>query len=162
MNNRALKSADSVRVQLTRIMEKLGQPLVSPKFGTKGYYSAIQQTIVSGFFMQVAHLESNGHYLTVKDNQVVKLHPSTVLNFTPEWVIYNEFVLTTCHYIRTVTEVKPDWLLDNATKYYDLSQFPACEGKRALENILIRRMKATEKVKKRKDRSREEEEEESS
>jgi hypothetical protein len=29
--------------------------------------------------MQVAHLENTGHYLTVKDNQVVALHPSTCL-----------------------------------------------------------------------------------
>ena len=44
--------------------------------------------------MQVAHLERTGHYLTVKDNQVVALHPSTVLQHKPEWALYNEFVLT--------------------------------------------------------------------
>jgi len=58
---------------------------------------------------QVGHLERAGHYLTVKDNQVVQLHPSTVLDHKPEWVVYNEFVLTTKNYIRTVTDVKPDW-----------------------------------------------------
>jgi hypothetical protein len=30
-------------------------------------------------------LERTGHYLTVKDNQVVALHPSTVLQHKPEW-----------------------------------------------------------------------------
>ena len=78
---------------------------------------------------QVAHLERTGHYLTVKDNQVgwfdsncakqnfhigivhknklshskfqvVQLHPSTCLDHKPEWVLYNEFVLTTKNYIR--------------------------------------------------------------
>jgi len=58
---------------------------------------------------QVAHLERTGHYLTVKDNQVVQLHPSTCLDHKPEWVLYNEFVLTTKNYIRTVTDVKPEW-----------------------------------------------------
>ena len=47
------------------------------------------------FFTQVAHLERTGHYLTVKDNQIVQLHPSTCLDHKPEWVLYNEFVLTT-------------------------------------------------------------------
>lgn len=47
-----------------------------------------------------------GHYLTVKDNQVVQLHPSTCLDRKPEWVLYHEFVLTTKHYIRTVIEIK--------------------------------------------------------
>ena len=59
--------------------------------------------------VQVAHLERTGHYLTVKDNQVVQLHPSTVLDHKPEWVLYNEFVLTTKNYIRTVTDIKPEW-----------------------------------------------------
>ena len=47
------------------------------------------------FDLQVAHLERTGHYLTVKDNQIVQLHPSTCLDHKPEWVLYNEFVLTT-------------------------------------------------------------------
>lgn len=59
--------------------------------------------------LQIAHLERTGHYLTVKDNQVVQLHPSTVLDHKPEWVLYNEFVLTTKNYIRTVTDIKPEW-----------------------------------------------------
>lgn len=60
-------------------------------------------------FEQIAHLERTGHYLTVKDNQVVQLHPSTVLDHKPEWVLYNEFVLTTKNYIRTCTDIKPEW-----------------------------------------------------
>lgn len=56
--------------------------------------------------MQVAHLERTGHYLTVKDNQVVALHPSTVLQHKPEWALYDEFVLTSKNYIRMVTDIK--------------------------------------------------------
>lgn len=59
--------------------------------------------------MKVAHLERTGHYLTVKDNQIVQVHPSTVLDMKPQWLLYNEFVLTSKNYIRTVTEVKPEW-----------------------------------------------------
>ena len=64
------------------------------------------------FLFQVAHLERTGHYLTVKDNQVVQLHPSTTLDHKPEWVVYNEFVLTTKNYIRTCTDVKPEWYVE--------------------------------------------------
>ena len=60
---------------------------------------------------QVAHLERTGHYLTVKDNQIVQLHPSTCLDHKPEWVLYNEFVLTTKNYIRTVTDIKAEWFV---------------------------------------------------
>ena len=44
------------------------------------------------------------------------LHPSTVLAEDSEWVIYNEFVLTSKNYIRTVTSVKPEWLLVRLSK----------------------------------------------
>lgn len=56
-------------------------------------------------------MERTGHYLTIKDNQVVQLHPSTCLDHKPDWVIYNEFVLTTKNYIRTVTDVKREWII---------------------------------------------------
>lgn len=45
-------------------------------------------------------MERSGHYITVKDNQLVQLHPSTVLDHKPEWVLYNEFVPTTKNFIR--------------------------------------------------------------
>ena len=77
--------------------------------------------------MQVAHLERTGHYLTVKDNQMVHLHPSTCLDHKPEWALYQEFVLTSRNYIRTVTDIKGEWLVDLAPHYYDLQNFPAGE-----------------------------------
>jgi pre-mRNA-splicing factor ATP-dependent RNA helicase DHX15/PRP43 len=74
-------------------------------------------------------LERTGHYLTVKDNQIVQLHPSSSLDHKPEWVLYNEFVLTSKNYIRGVTEIRADWLLDIAPAYYDLRNFPQCDAK---------------------------------
>ena len=75
----------------------------------------------------MAHLERTGHYLTVKDNQMVHLHPSTCLDHKPEWALYQEFVLTSRNYIRTVTDIKGEWLVDLAPHYYDLQNFPAGE-----------------------------------
>ena len=42
----------------------------------------------------------------MKDNQVVQLHPSTCLDHKPDWVLYDEFVLTSKNYIRTVSDIK--------------------------------------------------------
>jgi len=93
-------------------------PLVSTDFNSKEYYVNIRKALVAGFFMQVAHLERNGHYLTVKDNQVAVLHPSTGMTKKPEWVLYNEFVLTSKYYIRTVTEVRAEWYITITTNAY--------------------------------------------
>ncbi|KAJ3352117.1 hypothetical protein HDU83_008300 [Entophlyctis luteolus] len=144
LNARAMKSADNVREQLKRMMEKHGLPLVSTPFEDKNYYKNIRLAITAGFFMQVAHLERNGRYLTVKDNQIVQLHPSCCLEHKPEWVLYNEFVLTQKNYIRMCIEVKPDWLLEMSPEYYDLRRFPECEGKKVLQRTQMKNEKKKE------------------
>lgn len=77
VNYRSLKSADNVRQQLARIMDRFNLKRTSTEFTSKDYYINIRKALVEGFFMQVAHLERTGHYLTIKDNQIVQLHPST-------------------------------------------------------------------------------------
>ena len=138
-------------------MDRFNLKRTSTDFTSKEYYLNIRKALCSGFFMQVhvdllfgllllknlpffqvAHLERTGHYLTVKDNQIVQLHPSTCLDHKPEWVLYNEFVLTTKNYIRTVTDVKPEWLVKTAPQYYDMDNFPQCEAKRQLEQIIAK------------------------
>lgn len=149
---RSLQSADNVRMQLLRIMERSELEMISTPFEDKKYYENIRRALCAGFFMQVAKKESQGKsvYTTVKDNQNVLLHPSTVLAHDAEWVLYNEFVLTTKNYIRTVTAVKPEWLLvrflllsipidivtnskkDIAPTYYEPSSFPKGDMQSAL------------------------------
>jgi pre-mRNA-splicing factor ATP-dependent RNA helicase DHX15/PRP43 len=136
---RALQSADNVRMQLKRIMEREELELMSTPFEDKKYYENIRRALVSGFFMQVAKKEANGKtYTTVKDNQTVLLHPSTVLGQESDWVVYNEFVLTSKNYIRTVTSVRGEWLLDIAPGYYDIDSFPKGEVKTALQRLTER------------------------
>jgi len=82
---------------------------------------------------------------------VVRLHLSCGLDTTPEWVVYNEFVLTTANvrytissgieptlakFIRTVTEVRPEWLLEYAPQYFDPTTFPDNETRRALQRVI--------------------------
>lgn len=142
LSHRALMQADNVRSQLQRTMERYNLDLVSTPFEDKRYYTNIRMAIACGFFMQVAHKSggTKGAYQTIKDNQVVSPHPSTTLDHTPEFVLYHEFVLTTRNFIRTVTEVKPEWLYDFAPTYYDPSNM---EGE-------VRRIMSTLKAKKEK------------
>ncbi|KAI4281954.1 MAG: hypothetical protein L6R38_003297 [Xanthoria sp. 2 TBL-2021] len=162
---RALQSADNVRLQLKRIMESREVELMSTPFEDKKYYENIRRALVAGFFMQVAMKDAGSKtYVTVKDNQNVLLHPSTVLQTESEWLVYNEFVLTTKNFVRTVTTVRAEWLLvcaavlppfllirhhsdetwDIAPNYYDLSTFSKGPVKSALERAVqkIRRKDA--------------------
>lgn len=59
----------------------------------------------------------------------------------PRRVLYHEFVLTTRNYVRTDTNIKGDWLIDIAPHYFDLSNFPPGEARRALERLFAKREK---------------------
>jgi len=131
---RSLAQADDVRQQLKRLMEREEVQLVSTDFEDPRYYDNIRRALVSGFFQQVAKRDSSGKaYTTVKDDQTVVLHPSTVLKHESDWVLYNEFVLTSRNYIRTVTAIKPEWLLEISPVYFDLSTFKKGDIKNALQ-----------------------------
>ena len=134
---RSLSQADNVRAQLLRVMERLEIGLVTKSYTDQTrHYMDIRRALVCGYFMQIAHKEGEkGGYLTVKDNQVVSLHPSCGLETQPEWVLFNEFVLTTRPFIRTVTEIRPDWLLELAANYYDMATFADGDAKRALQRV---------------------------
>src|SRR5579859_3934361 len=92
LSHRSLLSADNVRAQLKRVMERNDLEMMSTPFEDPTYYTNIRRALTCGFFMQVAKKAQGAkHYVTVKDQQIVSLHPSTVLETLPEWVIYNEY-----------------------------------------------------------------------
>ncbi|CCD26726.1 DEAH-box ATP-dependent RNA helicase PRP43 NDAI_0I01570 [Naumovozyma dairenensis CBS 421] len=136
LNYRSLAAADNIRSQLERLMVRYNLELNTTDYESAKYFDNIRKALASGFFMQVAKKRSGGKgYITVKDNQDVLIHPSTVLGHDAEWVIYNEFVLTSKNYIRTVTSVRPEWLIELAPAYFDLDNFQKGDVKLSLERI---------------------------
>ena len=100
LNHRSLKSALDIREQLRQIMTKQNIPMQSDPFTNLNYYENIKKCLLSGFFMHIARLQKNGTYLTIEDSQIVALHPSSVFDHKPAWILYNEFVLTKKNYVR--------------------------------------------------------------
>lgn len=151
INYRSISSAINVRRQLEGTLRRLGFDVENGNhFDSTYYFVNIKKSIFSGYFMQVAHRERTGHYLTIKDNQVVKLYPSSVLKTRPDWVMFHEFVLTTANFMRTVTAVDGEWLMDLAPQYYDLSTFPDCSAKSDIIAIERRKQLIRENAKRRK------------
>uniref|UniRef100_A0A0E0LTX7 RNA helicase n=1 Tax=Oryza punctata TaxID=4537 RepID=A0A0E0LTX7_ORYPU len=114
---RSMKRARDIRDQLEGLLERVEIEISS----NASDLDAIKKAITSG---------KNGSYRTVKN-------PQTVL---PRWVIYHELVLTTKEYMRQVTELKPDWLVEIAPHYYQLKdvddtgtkKLPKGQGRAAL------------------------------
>ena len=136
INPRSMKAADDIRNQLVKILVKMGVTIRENTFNTEisvKKQKRITKSLIEGFFAQIAHLETNGYYITVKDNQYVFIHPSSVLVDTkPKWVLYNEFVLTSKNYIRTLTTVDARMLLEIAPEYFNLDSMALYAYKRDL------------------------------
>ncbi|KAL6563357.1 Pre-mRNA-splicing factor ATP-dependent RNA helicase DEAH1 [Orobanche hederae] len=112
---RSMKRARDIRDQLEGLLKRVEIELSS----NSNDLDAIKKAITSGFSPHSARLQKNGSYRTVEYPQTVHLHPSSGLaQVLPRWVIYHELVLTTMEYIRQMTELKPEWLLEIAPHFY--------------------------------------------
>ncbi|KAF4594015.1 DEAH-box ATP-dependent RNA helicase prp43 [Pleurotus pulmonarius] len=134
VSGHALAEAEEVREQLQRLMGKFELELVSTTGTERKSRQSILRALVCGLFMQVARREGNS-YRTIKEDQFAELHPSCQLNEGHEWVLFDEFIFTGRSYLRTVSEVSQEWLLELAPSYFDLRTFPDGLTKLALEAV---------------------------
>jgi pre-mRNA-splicing factor ATP-dependent RNA helicase DHX16 len=118
LQQRSLTRARDVRDQLARLCDRVEVDATSSV--RAGDLVPIQKAITAGFFPNAARLQRGGDsYRTVKNGQVVYLHPSSVLmEVNPKWVIYNELVLTSKEYMRSNMPLKPEWLMEVAPHFY--------------------------------------------
>ncbi|CAA2975263.1 pre-mRNA-splicing factor ATP-dependent RNA helicase DEAH1 isoform X2 [Olea europaea subsp. europaea] len=56
----------------------------------------------------------------IKPSNTPRLFTSTPALVLPRWLVYHELVLTTKEYMRQVTQLKPEWLVEIAPHYYQL------------------------------------------
>lgn len=71
----------------------------------------------------------------VKDSQVVTIHPSSILNYRPEFVLYNDLVLTKKNYMRTCMSVKPEWMFEIAPVYFKPESIKNIETRKTLQKV---------------------------
>ncbi|CAK8536890.1 unnamed protein product [Lathyrus sativus] len=113
---RSMKRARDIRDQLAGLLEKVEIELTS----NSNDLDAIKKSIASGFFPHTARLQKHGSYRLVKGQQTVHIHPSSgLVEILPKLVLYHELALTTKEYMRQITEIKPDWLLEIAPHFYN-------------------------------------------
>ncbi|KAK1362878.1 RNA helicase [Heracleum sosnowskyi] len=124
---KSMKRARDIRDQLEGLLERVEIELTS----NPGDLEAIQKAITSGYFPNSARLQKTGSYKTFKYGQTAHIHPSSGLAFSfPKLVVYHELVLTSKEYMRQVTELKPEWLVEIAPHYYRLKDVKDSEAKK--------------------------------
>ncbi|GBF92309.1 pre-mRNA-splicing factor ATP-dependent RNA helicase [Raphidocelis subcapitata] len=123
---KSMKRARDIRDQLVGLMERVEVEMASDPNNTDG----IKKSVAAGFFYHTARLQRDGSYRTVKAPTTVHIHPSSSLREAlPKWVVYHELVLTSKEFMRTVSEIKADWLVELAPHYYSRKDI-ADDGKK--------------------------------
>jgi len=124
VQERSMQLAVNVRRQLEEAIKRAGIEIISTPHDHKNYYINIRKAILNGFFQQIAFLKDRqGRYQIAErtPKETVLVHPSSVLKYTPEFLVYHEFALTSMQYIRTSTPVKGEWLLEIAPHHFTIN-----------------------------------------
>ncbi|KAG7553604.1 hypothetical protein FFLO_02959 [Filobasidium floriforme] len=117
LNYKALLRAVSIRKQLGKYLERFNIPVES----CEGDAKRLRKCLVTGYFKNAARMLPDGTYRSVRENALLHVHPSSVLfTRTPStnWVIYHEVIETTKSFIRDLTVIEQDWLVESAPHYY--------------------------------------------
>lgn len=61
-----------------------------------------------------------------------------------QWILFQDFVLTSRNFVRSCTAVRLDWLLELAPHYFDLESWPEGDTKVELERSYRRLMQEME------------------
>jgi pre-mRNA-splicing factor ATP-dependent RNA helicase DHX16 len=131
LQQRSLTRARDVRDQLAKLCER-----VEVTLSTVGAADLvpIQKALCAGFFPQAARLQRGGDsYRTVKNNNTVYIHPSSVLMASEppvKMLIYFELVQTTKEYMRSCMPIKPEWLHEAAPHFHKKKDLEEMEEKK--------------------------------
>mmetsp|Transcript_14100 Transcript_14100/g.19418 ORF Transcript_14100/g.19418 Transcript_14100/m.19418 type:complete len:565 (+) Transcript_14100:297-1991(+) len=115
LNLRALRHAADIHKQLEAHCVGMKLPLKS--CGNDSV--PLRRSLVAGYFFNAAQRQPDGTYRSISTNQIVSMHPSSVMfKKKPQTVIYNELVRTTRLYIKDVSIIEMPWLAELAPMYY--------------------------------------------
>ncbi|RMZ72770.1 atp dependent rna helicase [Pyrenophora seminiperda CCB06] len=130
LNHKGMVKAASVRKQLVAHLDRFGiqeSSLASTdviRVGGTPLAERVRKCLTSGFFAHAARMKADGSFSTVVGKTTLWAHPSSVF-FTrkADWVVYTEIMETRDKiYIRDLTEVDMDWLLECAPEYYNIRE----------------------------------------
>lgn len=109
---RNLSHAASVRTQLATICRTLGLPPTS----TPNDPIPVVKTLLTGLYRNIAELQRDNTYLTMASRTRCRIHPASVIHgkARPGYLLFTELVSTGSNYLRTISEIEPEWIAEVA------------------------------------------------
>jgi pre-mRNA-splicing factor ATP-dependent RNA helicase DHX38/PRP16 len=121
LHPKALRRAREIRQQIMDIMKFKQMKYIS--CGTD--WDIIRRCICSGYFHQAARVRTVGEYANIRTGLPCHLHPTSALyglGFLPDYVVYNELIVTSKEFMSTVTAVDPHWLAEFGSVFYTIKE----------------------------------------
>lgn len=118
---KSLLKVDDIRKQLLEIMNEQKIKIVS----CFDNMNLVKKCLVAGFFFNSSRLKGIGQYVNIKKNIPCSIHPSSAiysLGYTPDYVIYNELIMTNKEYMSCITSIEPEWLVEVAPLMFNLKR----------------------------------------
>ncbi|KAJ3660361.1 hypothetical protein Zmor_004812 [Zophobas morio] len=116
INYKSMRRVVEIRSRLEKMLKNYDVPIVS----CGGLTEMICKCLVTGLFPNAAYLHYSGVYKTVRGDIELFVHPDSVLYTIPQpqWVLFCEVMHTTKLFMRDLTVIKSDWLLELAPHFY--------------------------------------------
>lgn len=118
LNYQALTNALEIASKLESQLKSNGISVTC----ANGRTELLHKAIVSGLFANAAYLHPSGDYRTIRGEQTVYVHPTSVFSELvedkPKFVIFAELLNTTKPFMRHILSIERDWLLEAAPDYY--------------------------------------------
>jgi ATP-dependent RNA helicase DDX35 len=135
LNYKSMTRAVSIRNQLKRYLERFSIPVddsvtFDPQDSARRTHldpvrkaEKIRQCLTSGYFSQAARMQPDGTFRNVAGGTILHAHPSSLMfNRKADWVIFHQVMETGDKtYIKDITKVEKDWLLEYAPEFYEVS-----------------------------------------
>lgn len=120
LNYHALLDAVEIADKLEALLRRAGLSLTS----SLGRTDVVRRSVVSGLFPNAAYLHASGTYKTIKGDQTIYIHPTSVFSKVidrPKLVVFAEILSTNKLYMRHIMSTERDMLLNAAPHYYNFS-----------------------------------------
>ena len=116
---RSMNKARDIREQLEGLCDRVEVE----KNSNAGDVDVVCKALCAGYFYNTAKFSKSGDYKTVKKQQSVYIHPSSVMfkesqENPPRWLLYFELTFTTKEYMRMVAPIRGEWLHEIAPHFY--------------------------------------------
>jgi len=116
LNTVNMKTVLQIRQQLKELCVRHNIPIKN----CGNNFSLVRKSMAHGLFLNSAELQRDGVYMTMIQKQEVRIHPSSVLfNLKPAFVVFNEVMETSKRYMRHISVVDPEWLVDASPSLFD-------------------------------------------